>query len=36
MRVGAWKYDGETFLLHVHVIPADSPEVEECVSSVLA
>ncbi|MBC8872251.1 MAG: GrpB family protein [Planctomycetes bacterium] len=29
MRVGAWNYDGEPFLLHVHVIPADSPEVEE-------
>ena len=29
MRVGAWDHDGETFLLHVHVIPADSPEVDE-------
>jgi GrpB-like predicted nucleotidyltransferase (UPF0157 family) len=29
MRVGAWIQDGETFLLHVHVIPASSPEVEE-------
>ena len=29
MRVGAWDYDGETFLLHIHVIPAESPEVEE-------
>ena len=29
MRVGSVVYDGETFLLHVHVIPADSPEVEE-------
>ena len=29
MRVGAWAQDGETFLLHVHVIPASSPEVEE-------
>jgi len=29
MLVGALAYDGETFLLHVHVIPADSPEVEE-------
>jgi len=28
MRVGAWLHDGETFLLHVHVIPAASPEVE--------
>lgn len=29
MRVGVWNYDGEPFWLHVHVIPADSPEVEE-------
>jgi GrpB-like predicted nucleotidyltransferase (UPF0157 family) len=29
MRVGAWDHDGETFLIHVHVIPADSPEVDE-------
>jgi len=29
MLVGAWNYEGETFLLHVHVIPDDSPEVEE-------
>jgi GrpB-like predicted nucleotidyltransferase (UPF0157 family) len=29
MRVGSWGHDGETFLLHVHVIPASSPEVEE-------
>jgi GrpB-like predicted nucleotidyltransferase (UPF0157 family) len=29
MRVGAWGHDGETFLLHVHVIPASSSEVEE-------
>jgi len=29
MRVGAWSYDGEVFSLHVHVIPAGSPEVEE-------
>jgi GrpB-like predicted nucleotidyltransferase (UPF0157 family) len=28
MRVGSWAEDGETFLLHVHVIPASSPEVE--------
>ena len=28
MRVGAWDYDGETFLLHIHVIPAESDEVE--------
>ena len=29
MRTGSWAYDGETFLLHVHVIPAGSPEVDE-------
>jgi GrpB-like predicted nucleotidyltransferase (UPF0157 family) len=29
MRVGAWVEDGKTFLLHVHVIPAASPEVEQ-------
>ena len=29
MRVGSWVQDGETFLLHVHVIPASSPEVDE-------
>ena len=29
MRVGAIDYDGETFLLHVHVVPAESPEVQE-------
>lgn len=29
MRVGAVIQDGETFLLHVHVIPAASPEVQE-------
>ena len=29
MRVGAIDYDGMTYLLHVHVIPAHSPEVEE-------
>ena len=29
MRAGSWVHDGETFLLHVHVIPAASPEVEE-------
>ncbi len=28
MRTGSWSHDGETFLLHVHLIPADSPEVE--------
>jgi GrpB-like predicted nucleotidyltransferase (UPF0157 family) len=28
MRVGSWTHDGETFLVHVHVIPADSPEVD--------
>lgn len=29
MRVGSVVHDGQTFLLHVHVIPADSPEVDE-------
>jgi GrpB-like predicted nucleotidyltransferase (UPF0157 family) len=29
MRVGAWDHHGERFLLHVHVIPADSPEVDD-------
>ena len=29
MRTGSWEYDGQPFLLHVHVIPAASPEVEE-------
>lgn len=29
MRTGSWQHDGETFLLHVHVIPANSPEVDE-------
>jgi len=29
MLVGACDYDGETFLLHIHVIPANSAEVEE-------
>jgi GrpB-like predicted nucleotidyltransferase (UPF0157 family) len=29
MRVGSVLHDGETFLLHVHVIPADSPEVDD-------
>ena len=29
MRVGSLAYDGETFLLHVHVIAASSPEVDE-------
>jgi len=29
MHVGAWDYEGETFLLHIHAIPADSAEVEE-------
>jgi GrpB-like predicted nucleotidyltransferase (UPF0157 family) len=28
-RVGSVVHDGETFLLHVHVIPADSPEVDQ-------
>ena len=29
MRVGAWDYQDERFLLHVHVIPAESPEVDD-------
>jgi GrpB-like predicted nucleotidyltransferase (UPF0157 family) len=29
MRAGSLVHDGETFLLHVHVIPASSPEVDE-------
>jgi GrpB-like predicted nucleotidyltransferase (UPF0157 family) len=29
MRTGSRTHDGEIFLLHVHVIPANSPEVEE-------
>jgi GrpB-like predicted nucleotidyltransferase (UPF0157 family) len=35
MRVGSLERDGEIFLLHVHCIPADSPEVEDmCFFSV--
>jgi len=29
MRLGAFAHDGETFLVHLHLIPADSPEVDE-------
>ena len=29
MRVGSLVHDGEVFLLHVHVIPENSPEVDE-------
>jgi GrpB-like predicted nucleotidyltransferase (UPF0157 family) len=29
MRVGTWQHEGETFLLHVHVVPAGSPEVDD-------
>ena len=29
MRVGSLVFEGETFLLHVHVIPANSPEIDE-------
>jgi GrpB-like predicted nucleotidyltransferase (UPF0157 family) len=29
MRVGSYEHEGEIFLLHVHAIPADSPEIEE-------
>jgi GrpB-like predicted nucleotidyltransferase (UPF0157 family) len=28
MRVGSLEHDGETFLLHVHLVPAESPEVD--------
>jgi GrpB-like predicted nucleotidyltransferase (UPF0157 family) len=29
LRVGSFVHDGEAFLVHVHVIPASSPEVDE-------
>ena len=29
MRTGSWVYEGETYLLHMHVIPESSPEVDE-------
>jgi GrpB-like predicted nucleotidyltransferase (UPF0157 family) len=29
MRVGSWLLGDETFLVHVHVVPASSPEVDE-------
>ena len=29
MRAGSFVHDGETFLVHVHVIPASSPEVDD-------
>ncbi len=29
MRTGAWDFEGETFLLHVHVIPATAAEIDE-------
>jgi len=29
MRTGSWVHDRETFLLHVHVMPATSPEVDK-------
>ena len=29
MRAGSFVHDGKTFLLHVHVIPASSPEVDD-------
>jgi GrpB-like predicted nucleotidyltransferase (UPF0157 family) len=29
MRLGSLMHDGETFLVHVHVVPANSPEVDE-------
>jgi GrpB-like predicted nucleotidyltransferase (UPF0157 family) len=29
MRTGSVAYEGQVFLLHVHAVPAESPEVEE-------
>jgi GrpB-like predicted nucleotidyltransferase (UPF0157 family) len=29
LRIGSLVHDGEVFLLHVHVIPANSPEVDD-------
>ena len=29
MRLGSFVHDGDTFLVHVHVIPANSPEVDD-------
>jgi GrpB-like predicted nucleotidyltransferase (UPF0157 family) len=29
LRVGSFAHNGETFFIHVHVIPANSPEVDE-------
>ena len=29
MRAGSFVHDGQTFLIHVHVIPASSSEVDE-------
>ena len=29
LRVGSLVHDGEVFLLHVHVIPANSPEIDD-------
>jgi GrpB-like predicted nucleotidyltransferase (UPF0157 family) len=29
MRVGAWCHDGDTFLLHLHLVPEGSPEVDQ-------
>jgi GrpB-like predicted nucleotidyltransferase (UPF0157 family) len=31
MRTGAFDHAGQTFLLHVHVVPASSPEVAETI-----
>src|SRR5581483_521627 len=32
MRIGAIDWDGERVSLHVHVVPADSPEVAELIA----
>ncbi len=29
MRAGSFVHDSQTFLIHVHLIPASSPEVDE-------
>lgn len=29
MRTGSWQHDGEMFLLHLHLVPAGSPEVDQ-------
>ena len=32
MRVGTVEHDGETFLLHLHIVPATSHEAEELIA----